>query len=175
MYRGHIRAPRPLPRTGTMIRSHGHMETINIKVLMHFFNKRTIFHIALWFLSLLNLLFHFSYHSPDGVFSTGSVWELCVNKKLALIFLKYLSFVFLTTISTNIPPTESVYMCVMVCGLQNGINLVVLGLEGEVSPWERQRILNKAVRVKTRQRESLHMRCTHEFLWGAMWISPFIL
>lgn len=164
-----------------MIRSHGHMETINIKVLMHFFNKRTIFHIALWFLSLLNLLFHFSYHSPDGVFSTGSVWELCVNKKLALIFLKYLSFVFLTIISTNIPPPpphtqrKCIHVCVRVCGLQNGINLVVLGLEGEVSPWERQRILNKAVRVKKIQRESLHMRCTHEFLWGAKWISPFLL
>jgi len=49
-------------------------------------------------------------------------------------------------------------MCVRVCGLQKGINLVVLGLEGEVSPWERQRILNKAVRVKKRQRESLHIR-----------------
>lgn len=124
----------------------------------------------------LESVISFSYHSPDGVFSTGSVWELCVNNKLALLFLKYLSFLCLTTISTiTFSPSESVCMCVRVCGLQNGINIVVLGLEGEVSPWERQRILNKAVCVRKRQRESLHMWCMHECLRGSRWVSPCVL
>lgn len=53
-----------------------------------------------------------------------------------VLIINWLPFsVCLTTISTIHSP-QKVYMhvCICVCGLRNGINIVVFGLEGEVSP-----------------------------------------